>query len=243
MFAVVDQFTEVQQLLTLEPEELGAVLIRHVPEARAFSPYNHVMELTSGNIGQRPDWTADIAEEAALVFTEAWAWLEGAVMIVQAPGQMANSTWYVLSRRGRKLREEGGLVAYSRAASLPRAMLHRAIAGAPWNSYLRGDYDTAVFQAMKQVEVAVRSAAGLGDELLGVKLMRLAFDVERGALTDLQAERSEREALQHLFAGAIGTFKNPQSHREVALADPEPAAEVILLASHLLRIVDGRRPT
>ena len=92
MFAVVDQFTEVQQLLTLEPEELGAVLIRHVPEAHAFSPYNHVVELTSGNIGQRPGWTADIAEEAALVFTEAWAWLEGAVMIVQAPGQMVNST-------------------------------------------------------------------------------------------------------------------------------------------------------
>lgn len=71
--------------------------------------------------------------------------------------------------------------------------------------------------------------------------MRKAFHPDNGPLTDTNAESGERRAMSDLFAGAIGAYKNPHSHRRVSLDDPDEAAEIILLANHLLRIVDGRR--
>ena len=45
--------------------------------------------------------------------------------------------------------------------------------------------------------------------------------------------------MMNLFVGAIGLYKNPQSHRNVP-TDAMDAAEVIIFASHLLRLVDRR---
>jgi len=62
-----------------------------------------------------------------------------------------------------------------------------------------------------------------------------------GPLTDQTQEEAEREALGHLFAGAIGSYKNPHSHRTVTITEPREAQEMVSLASHLLRIVEARR--
>ncbi len=41
-----------------------------------------------------------------------------------------------------------------------------------------------------------------------------------------------------LFAGALGSFKNPTSHRVVTYQDPTEASEVVLVADLLMRILD-----
>lgn len=59
---------------------------------------------------------------------------------------------------------------------------------------------------------------------------------------DAMAEPGEKEARSALFAGAIGSYKNPHSHRDVDLSDPKEAVEIIMLGNHLLCIVDARKP-
>ena len=108
-----------------------------------------------------------------------------------------------------------------------------------------GDHDIAVFQAFKEVEVAVRTRrtsreTGYSDSEIGTPLMRKAFHPDTGPLADKALVAAEREAEMHLFAAAIGHAKNPTSHRDVAMTALE-AARLIVFASHLFDIVERRR--
>ena len=214
-------------LLELEAEELAGVLMEHLnslstSEQENLSRHNFLIGI--GHI-----------EDLKQAFMEAWVWLEHEGLLVPKPG---SENWVVISRRGRRLRTRDQVSSYRHANLLPRNQLHPRIAQKVWAMFLRGDYDTAVFQAFKEVEVRVREAAQCADTDLGVDLMRKAFGVG-GLLTDAAAPKGEQEALSHLFAGAIGSYKNPHSHRSVTI-EPEEAVEMIMLASHLLGIVDKR---
>ena len=224
---------DIDSLLALAPEELAGLVLQYLSTANSS-------ELHCNNFTLQPNvagYPIHQQEEARLALMEAWVWLEREGLLAPRPGE--NSSWIFITRRGKQLTNPEDLKAYRHVNLLPKEKLHPVIAQKVWATFLRGDYDTAVFQSFKELEVRTRQAASLSASDIGMDLMRKAFKPETGPLANKTSLPGEQEALMHLMAGAIGSYKNPHSHRTVSI-DVSEAVEMIILASHLLGIVDKR---
>jgi uncharacterized protein (TIGR02391 family) len=247
-------------LLDLPVEELAGVLLTHMnsyetgsnPTVYARGMFSRSAFFQdqeakgSGPLRKEPEY-GDRSPDVIRALMEAWAWLQGEGFLVMDVSSTGN--WFIVSRRAQRLKSREDFEAYRKASLLPKGQLHPFIASEVYPAFLRGKYDTAIFEAFREVEVAVRAAGKFGLNDYGTDLMRDAFRpaekkgqaVTPGPLTDTQLPTAEQEAMANLFAGAIGLYKNPQSHRHVP-THPEDAAEVIVFASQLLRIVDHLKP-
>jgi uncharacterized protein (TIGR02391 family) len=166
--------------------------------------------------------------------SNALAWIESRGLVGPTAG-MGNAQR--LTARGRELAADGQALKRLFAAERLAGKLDPALEAKVRLPFAAGDYETACFTAMKEVEVAVRNAGSFSNSMLGAPLMKAAFKIDGGPLADAGADRGEQVATMELFAGAIGAFKNPSSHRTVEFDDPVEAAETIQLADLLLRIV------
>jgi uncharacterized protein (TIGR02391 family) len=164
-----------------------------------------------------PKWVVQI-------LAEGWAWLHQNGLVAAGQHTMYTPGLMFVTRLGRHA-AEGGLGTV-RAFQRLNMDLHPEIRDKVRPQYVMGEFELAAFAAMRTVEVRVR-------RLVGVP----AFGAG-GPLWDDHADAGEMTARMELFAGAIGLFKNPVSHREVLYDDPIEASEIIMFADLLLRILD-----
>jgi uncharacterized protein (TIGR02391 family) len=238
---------DVDLLLALPPEQVGRQLLKLAAKARQNGIFSkgavigHDRLFGDGySFAGGAGYSTHHKEEVELAAAEAWQWLLNNLLIVPAPEP--NNSFSRLSRRGLQLLgDDDAFEVYATASQLPKALLHPSIADEVWVQLAQGKLAVAVFIAFRAVEEAVRDAAGFPTDDHGVPMVRRAFNKDQGPLTRMDDPEAEKEALAALFAGAIGSYKNPHSHRTVEIEDAREAQEMVLLASHLLRIVDSRR--
>jgi uncharacterized protein (TIGR02391 family) len=100
-----------------------------------------------------------------------------------------------------------------------------------------GHYDQAIFTAMKVVEEEIRSVARRDPTDIGASLVAKAMGKDDPPIrfSDVKAEQ---ESAYFLYRGALGSFKNPLSHRSLEISDPVKTFECLALASLLIRMLE-----
>ena len=243
---------DAEDLLSLSAEELAGPLLVSLEGSEQINLEDEIThksiewEIKNGVNRNNPNLNYPYKphEDVLFALMEAWQCLLSEGFVAPRPANlrsttgMSQNTTYFVTRRGQKIQTLEDYEDYRKADLLRKHQLHPIIADKVWRIFAQGDYDAAVSVAFKHVEIAVRKAGSYEAKDYGVPLMRKAFDDDDGNLTDPEQEPAEKKAKAHLFAGAIGLYKNPSSHHEVEF-DPEEAAEIIIIASHLLGIVDS----
>lgn len=225
-------------ILSLHPSDLAGYILQVLVGPPRLDPqFWHWRNFCSNAAGLYGGFREGPPAHVAQAFSEAWSWLEINGLLARNIDQ--SEGWFAPTKLGADVATRQEFAAFLAAQALPEDFLHPSLLPDVRPLFLQQRYDMAVFGAFHRLEVAMREAARLGDEWIGTKFAARAFNPEDGKLTDKDAEASERQALMNMMVGALGSYKNPQSHRKVGL-DASAARDLIIMASQLLKIVDER---
>jgi hypothetical protein len=151
-------------------------------------------------------------EDVIAKIADAWTWLEQQRYLV--PSGRQGEQWRQLTNRGAEILKVPIADALKRiqAGRLLGPDLHPRIEQQVRETWNAGDFETAIFKAAREVEIAVGDHLPPpvpGDKkLYGVDVANAAFGKGK-PLTDPNQDPGEQEGTRALFAGFIGTFKTP----------------------------------
>ena len=245
---------DAEHLLSLSAEELAGPLLVSLEggdwiELEETILYEDMRQKIKNRARRIPpvNYPSGYLKDVIFALMEAWQHLVSEGFVAPRPEIPGSScilkpNTFFVTRKGQKIETLEDYEVYRKADLLRKHQLHPILAEKVWSIFAQGSYRTAVLEAFIQVEIAVREVGGYikgnyGKDYYGKVLMEKAFDVNDGKLTDENLHEAEKLGMRNLFMGAISLYRNPSGHREVEYA-PEEAAEIIIIASQLLRIVD-----
>lgn len=153
-------------LLALEPEELASILLQWINALPQNDKYQIKPKILFGEYSDIFMYGHHQVEIIKKALMEAWVCLVRDGFVTPLPDN--DHGCYFITRRGQKVTKASDMDTYRKANLLPKQLLHSKLALTVWPAFARGEYDTAVFQAFKQVEVAVRDAGGFDADKVGV---------------------------------------------------------------------------
>jgi uncharacterized protein (TIGR02391 family) len=218
-----------EEILALPADELGLRILRQIGSG-SDTRNNAAIRVREAHRG-------DDAVGAMQAVSEAWWWLVTKGLI--APdAQNSDDSWWRATRVGREVAERADGLNRLRAGERLDLDLHPRIAADVRSEFLRGKFEAAVWVAVREVEVALREMSQADAFEYGPGLLKHAFAKDDGVLNDRTLPDAEQQGIANLFRGALSALKNPHSHRNIRFDDPVEAAEIVIFASLLLRILD-----
>ena len=187
--------------------------------------------------------------KADVAVTESWQRLTNRGFLMQAVGQSAGAM--TLTSKGLQAADAVNFEEIIVRQKLDEGNAARGSSGSVYDNFAAGHYDTAVLDAFKLVEDAVRNAAtGLPAGLVGGPLVRQAFDKQKGPLRDPKSSprRAGRDAgslrrrhgcVQKPGGASKGWQERPGA-RHGGTHDRQPAIEIRQTLSVKIGIVQER---
>jgi uncharacterized protein (TIGR02391 family) len=240
--AILRIFPTADLLIAGLPAPIQRAVLRHIVEFTnsKMHPMTTCNDVVT-RLLEHGGYAYDVAKRRAVEtsISRAWKALEDYGLVEPPDIDNGKNGYRIVTEKGLALDSESDFEAAVVRGSISRALFHPALPDAAWNAFTSGDYDTAVFEAFKAIEIAVRTKGGFSSTDFGAAMMQKAFDPVTGPLTNAAATPQRRKRRCELFTGAFDELRNPKAHGDPTITNPLLAVEEMMIAGALRRIVDA----